>query len=650
MKNIISKQSLRIVLALLLIQVLLISHDVFAASRVHFISVGMSDAILIESNGHYGLVDASNPDPGHILDVNGHVWDPAGNIPTECGSDCSNSKTNVTAVVNYLHGLGVKQLDFVLGTHNHSDHIGGIPTIAKSGLVNNNTTYYYKDCRKSDEDTSNEVLGSSAYSGWQNYQYCKNAEDSMRNNGAKMYNFDFNSRLDHFNFYGSKIDLYNIYQGPTNHIKHEKKNENSNSIVVKVTDEGGKSTLLTSDILEFEERKLLKIGPVDVLKLSHHGIKDSNATWFLNAMNPKEAVMTNLTDCGGREDCNHTAIDYLKKKGVKVSATSDNGSVVVDSSSGTLMVENLSSVNNVPKDTTLSGWVEKGGNWYYYQNGQPLKGWQELQWSGGKDWFYFNHDGVMLKDTVTPDGYRVNENGVWDKNKQNKQSKHSEESENQVGATYSNWTKIGDSWYYFDNEGKKTVGWQEINNVYYYFEDDGKLKTGWIKRDDKYYYYDSNGNLLRDTTTPDGYKVDKDGVWSQEEPDSTPSAAYTGKDSSGSSSSSSGSSSGASGSSSSSGEKCVKLAIIKIKGKDCIESTGEAIFEILGMILNIFTFGVGIAATGGFIFCGYQYITSKNEPAVIVKVKTRMLNIVIGLIIYFMFWGLIGLLLPGGLW
>ena len=130
-------------------------------------------------------------------------------------------------------------------------------------------------------------------------------------------------------------------------------------------------------------------------------------------------------------------------------------------------------------------------------------------------------------------------------------------------------------------------------------------------------------------------------------------SSSSGSSSSGSSSSgssSSGSSSGASGSSSSSDEKCIKLAIIKIKGKDCIENSEEAIFEILGMILNIFTFGVGIAATGGFIFCGYQYITSKNEPAVIVKIKTRMLNIVIGLIIYFMFWGLIGLLLPGGLW
>ena len=42
-------------------------------------------------------------------------------------------------------------------------------------------------------------------------------------------------------------------------------------------------------------------------------------------------------------------------------------------------------------------------------------------------------------------------------------------------------------------------------------------------------------------------------------------------------------------------------------------------------------------------------MTSKNEPAVIAKIKTRILNIVIGLLAYAMFWAIIALLLPGGL-
>lgn len=83
---------------------------------------------------------------------------------------------------------------------------------------------------------------------------------------------------------------------------------------------------------------------------------------------------------------------------------------------------------------------------------------------------------------------------------------------------------------------------------------------------------------------------------------------------------------------------------------NCNETDAKSgIFAILGMVLNILTFGAGIAATAGFIFCGYQYMTSKNEPAVIAKIKTRILNIVIGLLAYAMFWAIIALLLPGGL-
>ena len=280
-------------------------------------------------------------------------------------------------------------------------------------------------------------------------------------------------------------------------------------------------------------------------------------------------------------------------------------------------------------------------------------------------------------------------------NKQNKQNTDDESDESDdsgVGAEYSGnkgqsgWVQEGRSWFYYVNGQPVSEGCRTINGTIYCFEGDGELMTGEVKRGGKTYYYteDGTGQLLKNGITPNGQKTDATGMIYEEADGSStggtptfdtssvsdasnasPSASYTdkkasssssgssGSSSSGSSSSggsSSGSSSSASGSSSSSDEKCIKLAIIKIKGKDCIENSEEAIFEILGMILNIFTFGVGIAATGGFIFCGYQYITSKNEPAVIVKIKTRILNIVIGLIIYFMFWGLIGLLLPGGLW
>ncbi len=104
----------------------------------------------------------------------------------------------------------------------------------------------------------------------------------------------------------------------------------------------------------------------------------------------------------------------------------------------------------------------------------------------------------------------------------------------------------------------------------------------------------------------------------------------------------------AEGEASSTGKKCggVDTAVLQCNAADA----KEGIFSVLGMVLNIFTLGIGAAATVGFIWCGYLYMTSKNEPAVIMKVKTRIFHIVIGLVVYAMFWGVANFLLPGGIY
>ena len=76
---------------------------------------------------------------------------------------------------------------------------------------------------------------------------------------------------------------------------------------------------------------------------------------------------------------------------------------------------------------------------------------------------------------------------------------------------------------------------------------------------------------------------------------------------------------------------------------------GEAIFEILGLALNIFTYGVGAAAIVGVVITGYQYMTARDNSAQVVKAKNRLLQVVIGLAIWVLFWGVLQFLLPGGL-
>lgn len=85
---------------------------------------------------------------------------------------------------------------------------------------------------------------------------------------------------------------------------------------------------------------------------------------------------------------------------------------------------------------------------------------------------------------------------------------------------------------------------------------------------------------------------------------------------------------------------------------DCSQGNntdGSGIKYILDIILNVLTFGVGSAAVIGFIISAYQYITARDNSGQVLKAKTRMLQIVIGLAIYALFWVVIKLLLPGGI-
>ena len=56
------------------------------------------------------------------------------------------------------------------------------------------------------------------------------------------------------------------------------------------------------------------------------------------------------------------------------------------------------------------GWSQQEDGWHYYlEDGSPAVGWVEVE---GKS-YYLPQNGGMLKDTVTPDGYYVDQDGAW---------------------------------------------------------------------------------------------------------------------------------------------------------------------------------------------------------------------------------------------
>lgn len=81
----------------------------------------------------------------------------------------------------------------------------------------------------------------------------------------------------------------------------------------------------------------------------------------------------------------------------------------------------------------------------------------------------------------------------------------------------------------------------------------------------------------------------------------------------------------------------------------CDGGTGDGVWQILGLVLNIMTAGVGIAATVGLVISGIQWMTARDKEDQIVKAKNRIFNIVIGILVWGLAWIVLEWLLPGGI-
>lgn len=87
-------------------------------------------------------------------------------------------------------------------------------------------------------------------------------------------------------------------------------------------------------------------------------------------------------------------------------------------------------------------------------------------------------------------------------------------------------------------------------------------------------------------------------------------------------------------------EKCgdVDTAIIKC---DSGSKDGGTIKEILQNVVNFLSVGIGILGTIGVTVVGIQYLTAGGNEEQTRKAKRRMLEIVIGLVAYFLMFGIL---------
>ena len=190
-----------------------------SGNRIHFINTKAksgSDAILLESNGHYALIDMGEdydfPDGS----------DPR--YPSRWGISMRNNQVLEDRLIRHLDQIGVKKLDFIIGTHVHSDHIGGADEILNRYQVGKFYLKKYSD----DRITSNWGL-------WDNLFNYDNALRAAQKRGVTLIQ-NISDEDSHLKLGDMDIQLYN-YKNEYDADGNLKKvrDDNSNSIVSVVT-------------------------------------------------------------------------------------------------------------------------------------------------------------------------------------------------------------------------------------------------------------------------------------------------------------------------------------------------------------------------------------------------------------------------------
>ena len=519
-----------------------------SGNRIHFINTKAksgSDAILLESNGHYALIDMGEdydfPDGS----------DPR--YPSRWGISMRNYQVLEDRLIRHLDQIGVKKLDFIIGTHVHSDHIGGADEILNRYQVDKFYLKKYSD----DRITANWGL-------WDNLFNYDNALRAAQKRGVTLIQ-NISDEDSHFKLGDMDIQLYN-YKNEYDADGNLKKvlDDNSNSIVSVVT-VAGKRIYLGGDLdnAEGAEDKLGPvIGKVDMMKWNHHyDATISNTINFLENLSPKMIIQTT----GGDINVASTR-EYLQKKNIQVlraSSQTQDATVFDISDSGFANVSNL--FPDIP--VVDEKWYQEGGYWKYrLSDGEMAIGWKEI---GGATYF-FNGKGQMqagrwlhLNDdwgeNAKGNDYYLNPNGKmqtggwfkleesWYYIQSNGARRFSELSEiggkkylfaadgkmltgNQFfngkkmffadsGALQTagkplTWQKIDSDWYFYDEDGLKTIGKKNINGSTYYFNQEGVMQTGWAFVDGHWNYFASSGAMktgwIKDQDT--WYYLDKDGI------------------------------------------------------------------------------------------------------------------------------------------
>jgi hypothetical protein len=82
---------------------------------------------------------------------------------------------------------------------------------------------------------------------------------------------------------------------------------------------------------------------------------------------------------------------------------------------------------------------------------------------------------------------------------------------------------------------------------------------------------------------------------------------------------------------------------------NCNGGEGGGIFEVLNLVVNALSVGVVVAATAGVIFAALRYTQARDNAESAAGAKKMIINIIIGLIVWAVFWVILQWIMPGGM-
>ena len=244
--------------------------------KVYFIDVGEAESILIQNLDEYMLIDAGNNADGRKL-------------------------------VKFLKSLEIEEFKYVVSTHPHEDHIGGMDNIVRSFKIRN---VFMPDVT-TNTPTFTSVL------------------DELEKKDIKITVPDDNSMYKLGN-----AEIKFIYSG------NDSEDLNNSSIVLKINF-GNNSFLFTGDTTSVVEEKILNRDiKADVLKVAHHGSRYSSSDEFIKKVNPQYAVIS----CGKNNDYGHPhkeTIRRLKNNKIKFYRTDYLGTIIFESNGNKIDIKTI---------------------------------------------------------------------------------------------------------------------------------------------------------------------------------------------------------------------------------------------------------------------------------------------------------------------